>query len=88
MLHVPQIPLDLCLQEWALTDDGMLKHNEMCLTLPERQPGVALIMTPCGEEEDQVSLHLFSRSYLFQCYDYLLCVFLSALGSNGAWRPY
>ncbi|KAK3928672.1 Polypeptide N-acetylgalactosaminyltransferase 2 [Frankliniella fusca] len=40
-------------QEWALTDDGLLKHHEMCLTLPERQPGVALIMTPCGEEEDQ-----------------------------------
>ncbi|KAB7505824.1 Polypeptide N-acetylgalactosaminyltransferase 2 [Armadillidium nasatum] len=41
-------------QEWALTHDDLIKHNDMCLTINEPRAGQSLILEPCQNNDLQV----------------------------------
>ncbi|XP_045593722.1 polypeptide N-acetylgalactosaminyltransferase 2 isoform X2 [Procambarus clarkii] len=40
-------------QEWSVTRDKLIKHSELCLSLPEPRPGTALILAPCQNSDLQ-----------------------------------
>ncbi|CAB0043726.1 unnamed protein product [Trichogramma brassicae] len=40
-------------QEWSLTKDGLIKHHELCLTLPVYAKGTTLLMQICDGSENQ-----------------------------------
>ncbi|XP_069980081.1 polypeptide N-acetylgalactosaminyltransferase 2 isoform X3 [Penaeus vannamei] len=40
-------------QEWAMTRDMLIKHSELCLTLPEPRAGTVLILEPCQNNDLQ-----------------------------------
>ncbi|XP_050732839.1 polypeptide N-acetylgalactosaminyltransferase 2-like isoform X2 [Eriocheir sinensis] len=40
-------------QEWSMTRDKLIKHSELCLTLPEPRPGTSLVLAPCQNSDLQ-----------------------------------
>ncbi|KAG0722947.1 Polypeptide N-acetylgalactosaminyltransferase 2 [Chionoecetes opilio] len=40
-------------QEWSMTKDKLIKHSELCLTLPEPRPGTSLVLAPCQNSDLQ-----------------------------------
>lgn len=51
-----------CFQEWSMTRDKLIKHSELCLTLPEPRPGTSLVLAPCQNSDLQVGC---SDKYFF-----------------------
>ncbi|XP_011637166.1 polypeptide N-acetylgalactosaminyltransferase 2 isoform X1 [Pogonomyrmex barbatus] len=45
-------------QEWGLTKDGLIKHHDLCLTLPVYAKGTTLLMQICDGSENQKWRHL------------------------------
>nr|XP_053643687.1 polypeptide N-acetylgalactosaminyltransferase 2-like [Cherax quadricarinatus] len=45
-------------QEWSVTRDKLIKHSELCLSLPEPRPGTALILAPCQNSDLQVGINM------------------------------
>ncbi|KAK0165728.1 hypothetical protein PV328_004227 [Microctonus aethiopoides] len=45
-------------QEWSLTKDGLIKHHDLCLTLPMYAKGTTLLMQMCDGSENQKWRHL------------------------------
>lgn len=41
-------------QEWTLTEGGLIKHGEMCLSLSSTSPGAAVVMRACNSGMEQV----------------------------------
>lgn len=44
------------LQEWSLTETGYVKHHDLCLTLTDQVPGAVVVMKPCQNVIEQVTL--------------------------------
>ncbi|KAL3265759.1 hypothetical protein HHI36_009960 [Cryptolaemus montrouzieri] len=40
-------------QEWSLTSTGLIKHHDLCLTLPNYMKGVQIVMRICDGSESQ-----------------------------------
>ncbi|XP_014251277.1 polypeptide N-acetylgalactosaminyltransferase 2 [Cimex lectularius] len=40
-------------QEWGLTDSGVLKHHDLCITLTSDTPGEVVVMRPCDNSIQQ-----------------------------------
>ncbi|KYN43739.1 Polypeptide N-acetylgalactosaminyltransferase 2 [Trachymyrmex septentrionalis] len=45
-------------QEWGLTKDGLIKHHDLCLTLPVYAKGTTLLMQICDGSENQKWRHM------------------------------
>lgn len=83
-------------QEWALTHDDLIKHNDLCLTINEPKAGQSLILDPCQNNELQVSINnvcFFFSFYLkqiqwlhFQCCIVSWCQFLAAKSRLNKWQ--
>ncbi|KAK0175061.1 hypothetical protein PV327_008845 [Microctonus hyperodae] len=50
--------IDTSLIEWSLTKDGLIKHHDLCLTLPMYAKGTTLLMQMCDGSENQKWRHL------------------------------
>ncbi|XP_046387498.1 polypeptide N-acetylgalactosaminyltransferase 2 [Ischnura elegans] len=51
-------------QEWAFTQDGLIKHHDMCLTLMKNQPGTSLRLRLCSNSSTQKWQHIENNSML------------------------
>ncbi|KAG8239446.1 hypothetical protein J437_LFUL019181 [Ladona fulva] len=51
-------------QEWAFTQDGLIKHHDMCLTLMKNQPGTSLRLRLCNNSPNQKWQHIENNSML------------------------
>lgn len=40
-------------QDWVLTDGGLIKHQELCLTLVDTNPSNPVVMKPCENDTEQ-----------------------------------
>ena len=53
-MHYRKINLKIqFFQEWGLTKDGLIKHHDLCLTLPVYAKGTTLLMQICDGSENQ-----------------------------------
>nr|CAD7460708.1 unnamed protein product [Timema tahoe] len=52
-------------QEWTLTQDGHIKHHDVCLTLPDYQKGTPLVMKMCEGLDGQVTEQCYQHSAVF-----------------------
>nr|CAD7595655.1 unnamed protein product [Timema genevievae] len=60
-------------QEWTLTQDGHIKHHDVCLTLPDYQKGTPLVMKMC-EGLDGQRWHHVDNSGLLKHTRLSLCI--------------
>ncbi|KAL7632544.1 UNVERIFIED_CONTAM: hypothetical protein RMT77_017111 [Armadillidium vulgare] len=60
-------------QEWALTHDDLIKHNDMCLTINEPRAGQSLILEPC-QNNDLQKWKRIEGDRLIQSVSHNLCI--------------
>lgn len=54
-----------------MTRDMLIKHSELCLTLPEPRSGTVLILEPCQNNDLQVSALMADIGYFRCLLDYI-----------------
>ncbi|XP_065342596.1 polypeptide N-acetylgalactosaminyltransferase 2 [Cloeon dipterum] len=69
-------------QEWAFTQNGLIKHHDLCVTLVQAEPGSSLRLRPCTNSSLQ-KWHKPSDRGMLRHASYNLCIDSRSVRSQG-----